>query len=252
LRLFSFPSSSRWCLTTGLGDCGPRPGVRGNALANKTHKPYACGHKLFTTPDLYFAVCYEPQPDCPKHAKVLCENTESGKAIAAFLSPFDALLSAAYISEPGKIFHVIPGHMFGPTEHIDDHEGRLVINLHVGWAAHDGQLLLRHGGQLASYHTVQEQSVSPENRHHIEFVVERETLDDLHHFYELAGLFAYRETFTSVRTWNEQQVHRAVAKAIQTIPGTVRDVEDCNQLALYDPEGERWHFVPSTLPADHD
>jgi hypothetical protein len=221
-------------------------------LANKIHKQYACGHRLFTTPDLYFAVRYEPQPDCPKYAKVLCENTESGKAIAAFLSPFDALLSAAYFSEPGKIYHVISAHMFDPTEHIDDQGGRLVINVHVGWAAHESQLLLRNRGQLASYHTVQEQSVSPEDMHHIEFVVARETLDDLHHFYELAGLFAYREIFASAITWNEQRRHRAVAKAIQTVPGTVRDVEDCDQLALYDPEGERWHFVPSTLPDDKD
>jgi hypothetical protein len=229
-----------------------RSAAKGNALANRTCKPHACDHKLFTTPELYFAVNYAPRPDSPAYAKVLCENTDPGKAIAAYLSPFDAMLDAAYFSEPGKLYHVIPAYLFDPTEFIEEHGGRLIIDLHVGWAAHDGQLLLRRRGQLARYSAVQEQSIPAESMHNIEFAVERKTLDALDRFHEHAGLFAYRETYGHVLTWDEQRRQRAVAKAIQMIPGTVRDLDECKQRALYDPESEQWHFVPSTFPDDQE
>jgi hypothetical protein len=47
--------------------------------------------------------------------------------------------------------------------------------------------------------------------------------------------------------WPEERRHRAIAAAIQRIPGTAPAGSECNQIALYDSEFEQWHFVSSKL-----
>ena len=207
-------------------------------MASETPKPQICGQKFFTSPDPYFAVHYVPRPSCPDWAKVLCESAEDGAAIAAYLSPLDAMVDAAYFSTPGKPYHIIHATQFDPTDFIEAHSGRLIINLHTPWVARNRHLVLRHQGQLAGYAAVQEQSVSATHIHHIEFVIERETLDVIDRIHQLAELFAYHENFAHILSWDERQRHRAVAKAIQMIPRTLPSSSECDQLALYVPEGE--------------
>jgi hypothetical protein len=182
---------------------------------------------------------------------VLCEHTEDGgKAINAYLSAFDAMLDAAYASTPGTPYHVVPAYKFDPAAFIAAHDDRLVVNVHLAWAAHGQRLILRRKGQLAACSTLQVLAAPAKKMHRIEFAIEKDILDVVDRLHEHAGLFAYREAHEQVWGWGEERRHRAVAKAIQTIPGTVDSEAQCDQLALYDAEFEQWHFLPRALLDD--
>jgi len=195
-------------------------------------------------------VSYQPQPDSPNSVDVLCDNTGRGKAIAAYLSPFDAMIDAAQSSRPGRLYHVVPAHEFDPSEFIADHDNQLRLALHLGWAALDQKLILRPRGEPAACSTMQEQHVLAEDLDHIEFNIKKAISDAFDRLREHAGLFTYRETFRDILGWSEQRRHQAVAKAIVSIPGTLSSFTDWNRVALYDPEFEQWHFVSSTLLDD--
>jgi hypothetical protein len=207
--------------------------------------PCTCGIKLDTKPHLYVQVRYEPQPGEPDYVRIRCENTRLGKAIAAYLSPFDAMVDAAYFSAPGQLYHVIPIHHFDPSEFIRDQENKLTIGLHVAWGAYDRKLIPRNKGQLSSF--LETESFAVNDINYVELDVPCKTLQLMDRVHEYAGLHAYREAYQPLLDWNEMQRHQAVAKAIQSIPGTCQWDSDVNQLALYDPEAEQWHFVPTSL-----
>jgi len=211
---------------------------------------FSCGHVFFPEPTLYLAVNYQLRPSEPDWANVLCEGSGDSQAIRAFLSPFDAMLEAAYASSPGKPYHVVPAHQYVPSGFLADHNGRLALDIQFGWPAHDGALICRRNGSLAACCKHQEQHVPPERAHHIAVKVDADTLTAIERVHENAGLFAYKEAFSRVIGWAEEHRHRAIATAIQKIPGTVPSGSECNQIALYDPEFEQWHFVPSTLLDD--
>jgi len=94
------------------------------------------------------------------------------------------------------------------------------------------------------------QHAPPERAHHIVVKVDADTLIAIERIHENAGLFGYKEAFSRVIGWAEERRHCAIATAIQKIPSTVPSGSGCNQIALYAPEFEQWHFVRSTLLDD--
>lgn len=203
-----------------------------------------------TTPNLYVSVRYTPQPGQPDAVRISCESTENGDAISTFLSPLDAMIDAVYCTKPGETFHVIPASRFDPGEFIRNCGGMLRIVVHLGWAAHDRKLVLRHRGTPAS--AAEEASFPVNNTSRVEITVPQDILAAIDRLHEHAGLFDYREPHGQIMHWDEQRRHQAVAKAIHSIPDTVPSGSECTQIALYDPEGEQWHFVPIALLDDEE
>ena len=107
------------------------------ALPNTPFRP--CGHVLHTRPALFVLINYAPGEGQPDWCNASCEfveegNADAGSALAVHISPFDALLNAAFVSSPGKPYHVVPAAAFDPRTLIRDGGGKLHINLHCGWA----------------------------------------------------------------------------------------------------------------------
>lgn len=207
---------------------------------------------LNPTPYLYLAVNYEPRPGNPNWVNVLCEHTEDGKAISAYLSPLEAMVDAACFSGPGRLYHAICAHEFDPRTFIGDHDGRLAFGLHLAWAAHDGKLIRRPERAFAACRPAQTMLVQPAAMSRIEFHVDTDILETYERIREQAGLFAYGETAKRVVSLDERRKHQMVAQAIQKIPGSCDSDAGCNQLAIYDPEFTQWHFVPRSVLGDLD
>ncbi|KJK22448.1 hypothetical protein UB46_21695 [Burkholderiaceae bacterium 16] len=164
--------------------------------------------------------------------------------MAVHISPFDALLNAAFVSGPGKPYHVVHAAAFDPRTLIRDSGGKLHINLHCGWAASDGRIVVRRKGALASVCIVQTEEIPEARRDAIDLEIDHDGIAKYERLCEHAGLFAHADSHCLLETWTEQQRHRAVALAIQRMPGMVPVGAQINQVALFDPEAAQWHFVP--------
>lgn len=221
-------------------------------MASQSPQPHLQFPILNPRPYLHLAVHYEPRPDCPNWVNVLCEYTDDGKAIAAYLSPLEAMIDAACFSRPGRIYHAVCAHEFDPSIFIRDHHNTLVFALHLAWAAHDGKLIKHPNGAFGACSPTQAMAIAPEGASHIDFPVDPGMLATYEHLREHAGLFAYREAFKHVVDMNERQRHQAVAQALQKVPGTLDADVECDQLAIYDPEFAQWHFVPRSLLDETD
>ncbi|WP_232456921.1 hypothetical protein [Burkholderia ubonensis] len=200
---------------------------------------------FFPTPDMYFAVHYEPRPDCKNWGNVLCERHSEGKAICGYLSPIDAMLEAVFSSRPGKRFEVIPAQKFDPSVFINDYQGRLALDVHLGWLARDGQLIARPSGKPVACAVHHEILVPPEHVHHVAFTVEADTVAILERLYRSAGLVSYKETFAIAQGWPRARRDRIVSNSIRKVSSLAPAGTEYNQVAVFDPEFEQWHFVPA-------
>ncbi|MDF3833617.1 hypothetical protein P3W85_11750 [Cupriavidus basilensis] len=208
-----------------------------------------CGHVLHTRPALFVLVNYAPMEGQPSWRNASCEfmeegNADAGAALSVHISPFDALLNAAFISEPGKPYHIANAASFDPRTLICDSGGKLHINLHCGWAASHGRIIVRRKGSLASVCMVQTEEIPEARLNAIDVAIDQDGIARYERLREHAGLFAHADSHCLQQTWTEQHRHRAVALAIRRMPGTVSVGAEINQVALYDPEAARWHFVP--------
>ncbi|MGW9757075.1 MULTISPECIES: hypothetical protein [Burkholderia] len=212
-------------------------------ITRTAQSDFSPGQVFFPEPSLYLVANYEPRPDNPNWVNVLCERHDGGDAICAYLSPVDAMLDAIFASKQGKRYYAIPASGFVPTTFIDDNNGRLALDVHLGWPARNGQLIARRNGKPVSCASHHEMQVPPEHAHHIAFRLEQGTLAVLDELYMSAGLFAYRETFNTMMGWPETRRNRAVTAAVQKMGGLAPAGSEYNQMALYDAEFEQWHFV---------
>ncbi|KVP97080.1 hypothetical protein WJ97_14310 [Burkholderia ubonensis] len=176
---------------------------------------------------------------------MLCERHSEGKAICVYLSPIDAMLEAIFSSRPGKRFEVIPARKFDPSVFINDNQGRLALDVHLGWFARDGQLIARPSGKPVACAVHHEILVHPEHAHHVAFTFEADTMAILERLYRSAGLVAYKETFAMAQGWPRARRDRIVSNSIRKVSTFAPAGTEYNQVALFDPEFEQWHFVPT-------
>ncbi|WP_020203422.1 MULTISPECIES: hypothetical protein [Cupriavidus] len=217
------------------------------AQPNPPSRP--CGHVLHTTPELFLLVNYAPREGEPNWCNALCEfveegDADSGDALSVHISPFDALLDAAFMSGPGKPYHVVRAATFDPRPLIRHGGGKLHLNLHCGWAASDGRIVVRRKGALASVCMMQTEDIPQTRLDAIDLEIGPEGMARYERLREHAGLFAHADSHGLLETWTEQQRHQAVGLAIQRMPGVVPVGAEVDQVALYDPEAAQWHFVP--------
>ncbi|QIN61600.1 hypothetical protein SBC1_15940 [Caballeronia sp. SBC1] len=160
-----------------------------------------------------------------------------------FLSPFDTLIESAYLSN-GRSLHTLPSSQVNWPLFEDDTRRAFIGDVHLGWPARDGRILLRDGGGLAGFRQGAYKVVA-DGQEPGAFDVDARALAKVDHIYEQAGLFAWRETALDVIFWDDNKVHRALECALRTM--NVKPAEgdpSWDQLALFDPEFEQWHFVP--------
>lgn len=113
------------------------------------------------------------------------------------------------------------------------------------WPVHDRRIILQSDLSLASITKPVRLHVPHGAELPASFEVDEAAfkwLDDIH---ERAGLYAWRETVRAVGSWEAPRVASAAQRALGTIEVTVCDASLCDELALFDPESERWHFVPA-------
>lgn len=204
------------------------------------------------TPTL-FVPLMQYRPDGPRGEGVLrfvAGRQVERKSIVSHLSPVDAVLDA-FCGNPSEAVLLM--------RHPEELEAsklrpifgdELTIELACGFQARDGRLLIDEIACWQRYHLSASVTASLKGDHpepKLTHEVERE----IRSLFESAGLFAWEETAQTVHsTWDGPRMERAMCRAIQSIRQTEQgDGVAMNQIALFDPEAETWHFVPH-VPAD--
>jgi len=209
-----------------------------------------CGHILHTAPPLYVLVRYYPRHGQPDYVRASCEAIDekyhgrTGNALTVFLSPFDAYLAAAYISQPGEPYHVVHAARFDPRELIHDNGGKLHLFIHCGFGAHNGRLVRRRAGSIVTLSSEMSWDIDPRNLNAIDINLTSDDLTGYQRLRDAAGLFAHAESHAPFLNLPHPARERAVGRAITCMEGTVDLSHKANQCAIYDPEATAWHFVP--------
>ncbi|WP_126878316.1 hypothetical protein [Paraburkholderia kururiensis] len=76
------------------------------------------------------------------------------------------------------------------------------------------------------------------------FGFDRDILHEMDRLHESAGGFAWRETLQDVSTWDSIRARRVVDRALGLIDVVSAEDTRCDEVALFDPEFQQWHFVP--------
>lgn len=168
------------------------------------------------------------------------ERTDHGGAVLCFLSLLDAMIEVEHAARVGRELRILRASNVEGTLFRDLDGQGLLASLHVAWLASGPKILARPSGVLARFTTdLHEWAGDP-----VFFEVPPDTLDVFNDTYELAGLFAWRETNQMVQRWDEARLRDAAKRALNTVQVTGGQSEDCNGLALFNPESMEWHFVP--------
>lgn len=77
--------------------------------------------------------------------------------------------------------------------------------------------------------------------------VDEDSLAAFSRLREFAGLFAWSETITQILQWDAERLTGVVRRALDTIDIEHGDASQVNQIAMFDPEFEQWHFVALNL-----
>jgi len=170
------------------------------------------------------------------------ENMPRGAhVIRCFLSPLDALIEMAILSKSGEPWAVMPVSAIDRNKILDATQRRLVACVHQGWVARGGQIRLRPNRLPVAEGQLLKQA---RRGSLLRFGLDASTLEVLDHAYQRAGLFAWRETVEHVARWDSERLIDAAQHALRTMPVGTDTETGAQQLALFDPEFRRWHFVP--------
>ena len=169
-------------------------------------------------------------------------QTELGRAVTCFLSPFDAIIEAAHLAKNGPSYRVMAASEIDKNLFCDPDEEGLIADIHVGWPACDGRILKRPSGAFGRSCTVMHHWAAYPPRFEVDAVM----LAEYSQYRELAGLYAWQEAAANILSWSERRIDLLAERALASIELTHSEPKDCKQIeiALYDPEFEQWHFVP--------
>jgi hypothetical protein len=176
---------------------------------------------------------------------ISADKTDFGMAAACYLSPMDAAIDALVGSRSEmevRSATSINCQMFRNAE------GKaLVADIRLGWPVIDGKIALRPDNTLGTY----SRALYAESPGLSMLEVNDSVLAEADWLHEQAGLFAWRETCKGLRSWPQTRFAKVALDAVRSIQ-TCRssDCSQVRQIALFDPEFERWHFVPR--PGSYD
>jgi hypothetical protein len=176
---------------------------------------------------------------------VLGDITSDGETLGCYANPITALVDAEQLARAGR-----SGFGYGDAGSLDRHlfrsrDGKnLVADIRVGWPVHRRKIILRPGLGFASV-TKRLRQRLPVDGTCPSFEMDEDAFAWLDAIHERAGLYAWRETARAVHSWTADRVTQAACRALESIEVTVCDASLCEEVALFDPESEQWHFVPA-------
>ncbi|EDZ97649.1 conserved hypothetical protein [Burkholderia sp. H160] len=176
---------------------------------------------------------------------VSSDMTGDGETLGCYVNSVVALVDATQMARAGR-----PGFGCGDAGTFDRHlfrsrDGKnLVADIRVGWPVYRRKIILRPGLGFASV-TKRLRQRLPDGGMPLSFEVDENAFAWLDGIHERAGLYAWRETARAVLSWKADRVAQAACRALKLIEITVCDASLCDEVALFDPESEQWHFVPA-------
>lgn len=171
---------------------------------------------------------------------------EACGAVRCHLSPVDALIEVVQMMQIGMECQVVPAAVLDHSHFKDAHGSGYRADMHLGWPACNGKLMLRFTGRLATYSRAltSHQAAEPSPPR---LQADEDSLAEFSRLRELAGLFAWPETISQVMQWDPERLTGVVRRALDTIDIGHGDASQVNQIAMFDPEFEQWHFVALNL-----
>lgn len=184
-------------------------------------------------------------------ASIVADGSRYGPAVRCFLSPFDALLEMLFLrrKDPDAVKAVVRSSRLPTGIFYSSRFRQRPLALHLAWLAHEHRLVAYRDGQLIRVARDQAGQWRARRWSRGKLGIESETWAVLDQLHECAGLFAWRDTLQIVHQWfatpatAEGALQRTLA-ALDAIEPIVVPADHAEQLALYDPEAGRWHFVP--------
>lgn len=167
---------------------------------------------------------------------------EQGGGVPCHLMLTDALIELAQLQRLGTPHHLVSAGLVDRSFFLDSDGLGYIACVHLGWPARDGVLCTRPSGGLAAYYRrvhVSAAAGPPPSTFQIDAA-----LDEVNRIRELAGMFAWQETAALTEDWTIKQMERIAARALNMVQVQRGDVSQVNQIALFDPEFEQWHYVP--------
>ncbi len=199
------------------------------------------GARYFREPPVY-VVLIETGPD--GSCEFAVERTHNCEAILGFLSPVDAMMEGILRAKSGLRYWVrsareLERHYFLTLDQ------RLTLMLHLSWLALDRRLLIRPSGLPGRLCRPVSRDASQGMP--LRFEVDADSLDQVDWLYEQAGMFAWEEAHQDYNLGDKQV---AIAGVLTSRATTVPHVGGAGvdlALALFDPEGLQWHFLPQAV-----
>jgi hypothetical protein len=200
--------------------------------------PNPVSRSCFTSPEVYVLVNEKAVAE-PRLFHWLATDQVDGKsAVRCFLSFSDAVLFAgASRATAGLVVAPAKAAQFGIEAFRSDDEYLAI--LHVGWAAHQGRLLVSQDGVFVTVGLPLRQSASSPAP---SFEVDDRTLAMVGGLYEYVGMFAWREMLEAHE--DETVFRRALDGIAIAQSGTVEQ----DQYAFFNSDSGEWHFLPVDGP----
>ncbi|WP_051377091.1 hypothetical protein [Paraburkholderia dilworthii] len=164
-------------------------------------------------------------------------STPDGEIVHRFVSYFDVLLRSTMNAVSHRPFRAVRADYMEPETFANCDRHGYNVYLHVGWAARNRRFVTgADGTPRAVIRRTRVNDSEPSSP-----VLDADLAAEIDTLYERAGLYAWRETSAAVRRWNESLVAEAVMRALSCME--TDEGGDYDQIAMFDPESGRWHFV---------
>ncbi|MGC5804834.1 hypothetical protein SNK19_17055 [Ralstonia pseudosolanacearum] len=178
--------------------------------------------------------------------------TEADGVVRCHLSLIDALIETVQILRIGTPCYVAPTALLASSHFKHAHGTGYRADMHLGWPACNGKLLLRSTGRLATYSRTLVSNPAEEAPQPSALQVDAGSLAVFARLREFAGLFAWSETIAQQLRWPSRKQIEAAEHALDSVELRHGEASDVNQIAMFDPEFGQWHFVAMHLAESTD
>lgn len=200
--------------------------------------PNPVSRSCFTSPEVYVLVNEKAVAESRLFHWLTTDQVDGKSAVRCFLSYTHAVLAAGIArATEGLVVAPAKAAQFGIEAFRSGDE--YLANLHVGWVAHQGRLLVSQDGVFA---TVGMPLRQPANSPALSFEVDDWTLAMVSGLYEHVGMFAWRET---LNVHEDKTVFQRALDGLEIARwGTVEQ----DQYAFFNSDSGEWHFLPVDGP----
>ncbi len=157
-----------------------------------------------------------------------------------YLRGFDALIDTlALYGQTGETHQATPVSSIA-REFLVDGVTQKPIVVHLGWRAKGYRVLQRPGGRLAGIGHLQ-----PARPEATDIAIEAQALATMQRLFESAGMYAWRDEHLVIASRSKVLMLGHALEALCKANLDIRaDVDDYDQIAMFDSEACEWHFVP--------